>query len=294
VRALRRAQSSDTIEESTAFVLAPQTERRNLLAQTNIPDGTTASKPPRRVVVTGAANGLGLAIAKRLSRDGAFILLVDSDSAVLSRVTENGFTPERTFALVKDLSEPDAAPVVFERTASTIGLVDTLINNAAWSFHKAMQEVTVSEFDRVVSINQRAPFFLAQAMLQQISQAKARPRDPVIINIGSVNALAGNANLVPYAGTKGALTTMTRAMAVEMSPWGIRVNAICPAAIETYVTKNLIAAGVINPSQLFEKYLQKRFASCEEIAELVAYLCSDSATYVNGANWVIDGGYLAQ
>lgn len=244
--------------------------------------------------MTGAANGLGLAIAKRLSGDGAFVLLVDSDSTVLSRVTENGFTAERTFALVKDLSQPDAAPVVFERTASTIGLVDTLINNAAWSFHKAMLEVTVPEFDRVVSINQRAPFFLAQAMLQQISQAKVRPPDPVIINVGSVNALAGNANLVPYAGTKGALTTMTRAMAVEMSPWGIRVNAICPAAIETYVTKNLIAAGVIDPPQLFEKYLQKRFASCEEIAELVAYLCSDSATYVNGANWVIDGGYLAQ
>ena len=274
--------------------MEPQTEKRNLLAQANIPDGPTAAPSPRRAVVTGAANGLGLAIAKRLSGDGAFVLLVDSDSTVLSRVTENGFTTERTFALVKDLSEPDAAPAVFERTASTIGLVDTLINNAAWSFHKAMQDVTVSEFDRVVSINQRAPFFLAQAMLTHIAQAKVRPHDPVIINIGSVNALAGNANLVPYAGTKGALTAMTRAMAVEMSPWRIRVNAICPAAIETYVTKNLIAAGLIDPPQLFEKYLQKRFASCEEIAELVAYLCSDSATYVNGANWVIDGGYLAQ
>lgn len=245
-------------------------------------------------MITGAANGLGLAIAKRFSSDGAVILLVDSDSAVLSRVTDAGFAAERTFALVKDLSEPDAAAVVFERAAGTIGLVDALINNAAWSFHKPMQEVTVSEFDRVVSINQRAPFFLAQAMLQRISEAKDRPRDPVIINIGSVNALAGNANLVAYAGTKGALTAMTRTMAVEMNPWGIRVNSICPAAIKTYVTNNLIAAGVIDPSQLFERYLEKRFASCEEIADLVAYLCSDSATYVNGANWVIDGGYLAQ
>lgn len=245
-------------------------------------------------MITGSANGLGLTIAKRFSADGAYVLLVDSDSIVLSRVKESDFTAERTFALVKDLSEADAAQVVFERSASTIGLVDTLINNAAWSFHKAMPDVTVSEFDRVVSVNQRAPFFLAQAMLKQISEADVRPRDPVIINIGSVNALAGNANLVAYAGTKGALTSMTRAMAVEMSPWGIRVNAICPAAIETYVTKNLVAAGVIDPQQLFEKYLQKRFASCEEIAELVAYLCSDSATFVNGANWVIDGGYLAQ
>lgn len=245
-------------------------------------------------MVTGAANGLGLAIAKRLCADGAFVLLVDSDSTVLSRINDDGFSPERTSALVKDLSEPDAAQVVFERAASTIGLVDTLINNAAWSFHKAMPEVTLSEFDRVVSTNQRAPFFLAQAMLKQISAADARPHDPVVINVGSVNALAGNANLVAYAGTKGALTAMTRAMAVEMSPWGIRVNAICPAAIETYVTKSLVAAGVIDPPQLFEKYLQKRFANCEEIAELVAYLCSEAATFVNGANWVIDGGYLAQ
>lgn len=271
-----------------------QTEKRNRLATRDIPDGITANKSVRRAVITGAANGLGLAIAKRLAIDGAFLLLVDCDSTVLSRVTENVFAAKRAFALVKDLSEPDAALVVFERAASTIGLVDTLINNAAWSFHKPMVDVTISEFDRVVNINQRAPFFLAQAMLKQISGAKDRPRDPVIVNIGSVNALAGNANLVAYAGTKGALTTMTRTMAVEMSPWGIRVNAVCPAAIKTHVTNNLIATGVIDPSQLFEKYLQKRFATCEEIAELVSYLCSDSATSVNGANWIIDGGYLAQ
>jgi NAD(P)-dependent dehydrogenase (short-subunit alcohol dehydrogenase family) len=116
----------------------------------------------------------------------------------------------------------------------------------------------------------------------------------VVVNIGSVNALAGNPGLVPYAGTKGALTAMTRAMAVEMSEFKIRVNAICPAAIETHVTKNLIAAGVVDPPKLFEKYLIQRFASCAEIAELVVYLCSDAATFVNGANWVIDGGYLAQ
>jgi NAD(P)-dependent dehydrogenase (short-subunit alcohol dehydrogenase family) len=143
-------------------------------------------------------------------------------------------------------------------------------------------------------VNQRAPFLLSQAFLRQIADAKDRPRDPVIINIGSVNALAGNANLVPYAGTKGALTAMTRAMAVEMKEFDVRVNTISPAAVETYVTRNLIASGVIDPPKLLERYLNQRFASCEEIAELVAYLCSDAATYVNGANWVIDGGYMAQ
>ena len=87
---------------------------------------------------------------------------------------------------------------------------------------------------------------------------------------------------------------MTRAMAVEMQEFNVRVNAISPAAVETFVTKGLIASGVIVPSTLLERYLVKRFASCEEVAELVAYLCSSAATFVNGANWEIDGGYLAQ
>jgi gluconate 5-dehydrogenase len=248
----------------------------------------------RRVVVTGAANGLGLAIARRLSSGGAHLLLVDCDSTVLSRVGEPDLPATRTFAVVKDLSEPDAATVVFAHAAKTLGLADTLVNNAAWSFHKPMLEVTLAEFDRVVNINQRAPFFLAQEFLRQISSAELRPRDPAIINIASVNALAGNRNLAPYAGTKGALVAMTRAMAVEMQEFNVRVNAISPAAVETFVTKNLIASGVIVPSKLLENYLVKRFASCEEVADLVAYLCGESATYINGANWVIDGGYLAQ
>jgi meso-butanediol dehydrogenase / (S,S)-butanediol dehydrogenase / diacetyl reductase len=248
----------------------------------------------RRAVITGAANGLGLAIARRLYAGGAAVLLVDRDSAVLSRVTEKEFQPRTAFGFVCDLSEPDAASAVFDEVARNLGLADALINNAAWSFHKPMLEVSLEEFDRVVAVNQRAPFFLAQQFLRHISQADERPPDPVIINIASVNALAGNANLVPYAGTKGALVAMTRAMAVEMSEMKVRVNAISPAAVETYVTKNLIASGVIDPPTLLEHYLVKRFATCEEIAELVSYLCSASATYVNGANWLIDGGYLCQ
>ena len=120
----------------------------------------------RRAVVTGAANGLGLAIARRLSADGAHVLLVDSDSAVLSRINDKDLPSTRTFALVKDLSEEDGAPLVFDQVAKTLGLADTLINNAAWSFHKPMLEVTVAEFDRVVGVNQRAPFFLAQEFLR--------------------------------------------------------------------------------------------------------------------------------
>ncbi len=206
-------------------------------------------------MVTGAANGLGLAIARRLCAGGARVLLVDSDKTVLSRVGEKDLPEARTFAVVKNLSEPDAGSFVFDEVNKTLGMADILINNAAWSFHKPMLEVTVAEFDRLVGVNQRAPFFLAQQFLRHISQAAVRPRDPVIINIASVNALVGNPGLAPYAGTKGALVAMTRAMAVEMQQFNVRVNSISPAAVETFVTKNLIASGVIIPSKLLENYL---------------------------------------
>ena len=260
----------------------------------NISEALETRSGPRSAVITGAANGLGLAIARRFAADQARLLLVDSDPTVLSRIGEKDFPAASTYALVKDLFEPDAGRAVFDHAARTIGVADILINNAAWSFHKPMLEVTVAEFDRVVGVNQRAPYFLAQEFLRQISRAPEKPRDPAIVNIASVNALVGNPGLAAYAGTKGALVAMTRAMAVEMAELGVRVNTISPAAVETFVTKGLIASGVIDPPKLLADYLIKRFASCEEIAELVAYLCGPAATYVNGANWVIDGGYIAR
>ena len=245
-------------------------------------------------MVTGAGNGLGLAIARRMAAGGAIVLLVDVDPVVLTRVNEKDLSEGKAFAVVKDLAEHDVGPFVFDQVAKALGTADILINNAAWSFHKPMSDVTIEEFDRVVHINQRAPYFLAKEFLRQLPRGAVAAKDPSILNIASVNALAGNVNLVAYAGTKGAVAAMTRAMAVEMQGLNVRVNSISPGAVETFVTKNLIGTGVIDPAKIVERFLVKRFASCEEVAELVAYLCSSAAAYVNGANWIIDGGYLAQ
>lgn len=247
----------------------------------------------RNVIVTGAGNGLGLAIARRFVELGAKVLLVDKEEAVLTRVGDGQLSPQSAFTLVKDLADPDAAHVVFAAALAKLGQVDALINNGAWSFHKPMLQVSTTEFDRVVAINQRTPFFLAQEFLRHLSSASSRPADPVIVNIGSVNALSGNPNLVAYAGTKGAVVAMTRAMAVEMRGAGIRVNSISPGAVRTWVTQNLIESGGIVPEEIYQDLLIKRFASCEEVAELVAYMCGKKAAYVNGVNWVIDGGYMA-
>ncbi len=248
----------------------------------------------RTTIITGAGQGLGLAIARKLVAEGARVLLVDRDPAVSTLIGEAGLPIGSAYALAKDLTDQDAAPVVFQAALAALGRVDTLVNNAAWSLHKPLSEMTIAEFDRLVAVNQRAPYFLAQEFLRNVSQSPQDYKDPAIVNIASVNALSGNRNLTAYAGTKGALVATARAMAVEMAPFGIRVNCISPGAVRTPMTQRLIEEGTIDTSALFNRFLIQRFASCEEIAELVAYLCSPAAACVTGVNWVIDGGYLAQ
>jgi len=248
----------------------------------------------RSVIVTGAAQGLGLAIARRFAACGSRVVLVDRDPKVLLQVGRDGLSQDQCSALVQDLKDQEAAQVVFAHAFEKLGRVDTLINNAAWSLYKPFHETTIDEFDQVVAVNQRAPFFLTQELFGYVSKSPEKVNDPVVVNIASVNALAGNANLVAYAGTKGALVAMTRAMAVEMAALGIRVMSISPGAVDTPFAQKLVAEGIIEGRKRFDKFLIKRYTTCEEIAELVFFLCTPACACVTGTNWVIDGGYLAQ
>lgn len=243
----------------------------------------------RRILVTGAANGLGLGIARTLAAAGARLVLADVDPRVLERAQEDEFVGGAT-ALVRDLAEPDAAQWLIEESTKAVGALDGLVNCAAWSFHKPALDTTLEEFDRVVAVNQRAPYFLACHFMAQLRAADA---DPCIVNIASVNALVGNPNLIAYAGTKGAMVAMTRAMAVEFAP-RIRVVAISPGSVRTHVTNQLIESGQIDPESLIDKTLVKRFVAVEEIGELVSFLFSAAARSITGANWIFDGGYTAR
>ena len=196
----------------------------------------------------------------------------------------------RAVALVRDLAEPEAPRWLIEESIRELGSLNGLVNCAAWSFHKPALETTIAEFDRVVAINQRAPYFLACEFARHLSTAES---DACIVNIASVNALVGNPNLVAYAGTKGALAAMTRALAVEFAP-RMRVLAISPGSVRTHVTEQLIESGQIDPEALVDTALIKRFIAVEEIGELVSFLFSAAARSVTGANWVFDGGYTTR
>jgi NAD(P)-dependent dehydrogenase (short-subunit alcohol dehydrogenase family) len=243
----------------------------------------------RRVLVTGAAKGLGLAIARRLGEGGARLLLTDIDPTVIHRAEEPLFEGRAT-ALVKDLAEADSAGFLVTAGGQRLGSLNGLVNCAAWSFHKPAVQITVAEFDRLIAINQRAPFFLIQQFAAALTDAD---RDPCVVNIASVNALVGHRNLAAYAGTKGALVAMNRALAVELAP-RVRVVAISPSTVRTAVTERLISEGEIDPAALVNRLLIKRFIPAEEVSELVAFLFSPAAASITGSNWVHDGGLTAQ
>jgi len=153
----------------------------------------------RRILLTGAAQGLGLGISRRLARAGARIVLVDCDPVVKDHLADPVFAGS-AIALVRDLVEPDAARDLVRTAIEKVGWLNGLVNCAAWSLHKALAETTIQEFDRLVAINQRAPFFLSQEFAKAVCDTIL---DPCIVNIASVNASIGNANLTGYASTKG-------------------------------------------------------------------------------------------
>ena len=243
----------------------------------------------RTILVTGAAQGLGSGIAHRLASSGARLVLADCNPAVMEQLTDPVFA-NCAIALTHDLAEPRAPQDLVRSALAKVGYLDGLVNCAAWSFHRAFSETTLAEFDRVVAINQRAPYFLSQQFASALGDDVL---DPCIVNIASVNASVGNRNLTAYASTKGALVAMGRAMAVELAP-RIRVVTISPGAVLTKYTENMVAEGEINVERLLSRLLLKRFISVDEIADLVAFLFGPSARSITGSNWIIDGGVTAQ
>ena len=243
----------------------------------------------RLVLVTGAAQGLGLGIARYLASQGARVFLADCNPSVADRAAEEVFGGRASSAVV-DLADADSMLHLVDRAVREFGGLNGLVNCAAWSFHKPVAETTIPEFDRVVAINQRAPFFLSQ---QFVANLTPDTHDPCIVNIASVNAVAGNASLAAYSATKGALVAMTRALAVEYAGKA-RVVAISPGAVLTDFTQALIDRGEIDVEKMLSRFLIKRFTSVEEIAALVEFVLSQAGACATGSNWILDGGYTAQ
>ena len=242
----------------------------------------------RIAIVTGAARGIGLAIAERLAKDGATVVIAD----VLDK--EGKASAKRLGAAYKtcDVSKAADVKALVSFTVRKFGAVDILVNNAAVSASTDFLDVTEAEFDRVIGVNLKGSFMMLQACARQmLRQVKEGHKPGAIVNMSSVNDTLAIPAIVTYCMSKGGVSQMTRATSIALAPHGIRVNAIGPGTIETDM-----ARGLLSDEAAFNRAMSRtplgRAGAPSEVAAIAAFLVSDDASYVTGETIYVDGGRM--
>lgn len=245
----------------------------------------------RRVAfVTGASDGLGAAAAAALARDGFDVAVSELRAADLARAMAAVETAgARGLAVALDLREQASIEAAFAAVVGGFGKVDVLVNNAGVTLRKAAVDVSPAEWDAVLGTNLRGTFFLTQQMGRHLI-ATGRPGG--VITIASAHGLVGFANRSTYGISKGALIQMTRTLAIEWAPHGIRVNAVAPGTVETPSRAPFLADPAARQTML-SRIPMGRFGTAEEVAAAVCYLASPGAAYVSGQVLALDGGLTA-
>ena len=234
----------------------------------------------KTAIVTGAGSGFGEGIARRFAAEGARVIVADINATAAERVAaEVGGTPQ-----VCDVSKADSVAAL----AAMAGRVDILVNNAGVTHLPAfMEDVTEEDFDRVLAVNTKSVYLMARAFVPAM---KAR-RGGVILNIASTAGVSPRPRLNWYNASKGWVITATRAMAVELAPFGVRVNALNPVAGETPLLKSFMGE---DTPEIRAKFLASiplgRFSTPEDMGNAALFLCSDESSMITGVAMEVDGG----
>jgi NAD(P)-dependent dehydrogenase (short-subunit alcohol dehydrogenase family) len=245
-------------------------------------------------IVTGAGGGIGAATAAAMASSRASVVLVDIDEAQLRyqvrRLEADALT---VLGVCADVTrDADCARVVAEASAA-FGRIDVLVNNAAvGSFDSTIESTTEAEWDRVLGINLKGLFLMSRNALRMIS----RSDHGCIVNVSSVHAVATSQGVLPYAASKGGVVAMTRSMAIDLAPEGVRAVAVLPGATDTPMLRQHAERQGRSYAELgfaTEAGAIGRVGDPEEVARVIAFMASPAASLVNGAAIVVDGGLLA-
>lgn len=238
----------------------------------------------RRILITGAAGGIGTATAARFLEEGAQVVALDHDAEGLHRL--QGVLRGLSGAILADVSDPGQVIRAFEELDHLLGGVDVLINNAGVSHRHGFLDITPEAWRQVMAVNLDGAFYVAQAVARRMLAGQGG----AILNMGSTNGLMGYPYYADYNASKAGLIELTRSMALELAP-GIRVNSICPGWILTPMQE---AEYTPEMRQAFaQKIPLKRLGRPEDVAALFAFLASDDATWITGQCFVVDGGEIA-
>ncbi len=240
----------------------------------------------KTVLITGSSRGIGAAIARRLNNEYKIIINYNnSKDKAFKLLYELRKTNPNVIAIKADASNEDEVSIMFDVAEKNFGHVDILINNAGISHFSLIQDIEFDTWKNVINTNLNSVFLNSKrAIPNMISKG-----DGVIINMSSIWGDFGASMEALYSTSKGAINTFTKAMAKELAPSGIRVNAIAPGIVETDMMKNDFTE--IELKELKNEVPTNRFAKAEEVAGLVRYLISDEASYITGDIININGGF---
>ena len=240
----------------------------------------------KTAIVTGASQGIGLACAERLVREGARVMLVDVRSEGAAAAEALGDTARFFQADVSIKSEVDA---MVAATLAAFGRIDILVNNAGVTHAADFLDLTEDDFDRVLRINLKSMFLCSQAVARDMVTRQSG----CIINMSSVNAELTIPNQIPYVVSKGGVNQLTRVASIGLAQHGIRVNAIGPGTILTELAKQAVLASPEARHTILSRTPLGRCGEPEEIAAIAAFLASDDASYITGQTLYADGGRMA-
>jgi NAD(P)-dependent dehydrogenase (short-subunit alcohol dehydrogenase family) len=245
----------------------------------------------KRVLVTGAARGIGRATAERFAAEGARLLLADRQADLLHQTAEEIRTKlgAQVLAYVMDVSKKVEVEGMMAYALTELGGIDVLINNAGICREATLLEMSEETWDETMDINLKGPFLVAQAVAREMVKAGSG----TIVNMSSTNGLVGEAGYAAYNASKGGVLLLTRTMALELGPLGIRVNCLAPGYVVTPMSTALDTSDRV-VTYARDKIPLARVARPEEVASVFAFLASDDASFINGEAIVIDGGQLAQ
>jgi 3alpha(or 20beta)-hydroxysteroid dehydrogenase len=239
-------------------------------------------------LVTGGARGLGAASASALARDGASVVvadILDEGQAVADQLGE------RASFLPLDVTNEQAWQGAIARITSQYGRLDILVNNAGIAAVGPTAEFSSADWARVVAVNQSGVFFGMRAVLPQMIAS----RTGSIINVSSIEGVEGTPGSAAYVGTKHAVVGMTRSVALEVARHGVRVNCVCPGVLMTRMMEGVDLSTITTrdlPS-ILASIPMGRAGEVAEVAEMIAFLASDKASYCTGSSLLVDGGWTA-
>lgn len=256
-----------------------------------MPDETNSKTPMRVALITGAAGGIGSATVQLFAQSGWRVIGVD-------RAPFGGEFPAGGLFIQADISIGENLEVIFHQAHAYTGYLNALINNAALQIAKPLLETSVEEWDAVMASNLRSVFLSVKLAYPLFKAAGGG----AIVNVSSVHAVATSANIAAYAASKGGLLALTRAMAIELAPDNIRVNAILPGAVDTPMLRAGLSRGHVAGADLNErldnlarKTVNGRIGRPEEIARAIFFLADDAqSSFMTGQAMIVDGGATAR